>query len=334
MSLTGRLLTGAAAGVVLLLMLALALLAGLSGQAPQLKSGGNCRLLSASHATGSSSTGLDAEQLTNARIIVGTAEALDLPQRAAMVGLATALQESALRSLSQAQSDRDSAGIFQQRPSMGWGSLDQVMDPVYAAQVFFERLQQVSGWQDMPVTLAAQAVQRSAYANAYAKWTATAQHLAGAISGRGAAQVTCTPDVRLASSRRASGHWAPEQMGSDELTARTRYVRDLVKSGFGETNLGGWCPSGCTSGHVTGSDHYTGQAIDVMILPYTDPDRIADGNRLADWLVANAGKLGIKYVIWRAQIWAPDEGWHPYDHPSGSSDPTLAHMDHIHVSVY
>jgi hypothetical protein len=77
---------------------------------------------------------------------------------------------------------------------------------------------------------------------------------------------------------------------------------------------------------------YSAQAIDVMILPYSDPSRIADGSHIADWLVSS--QLAIKYVIWRAQIWTPDEDWHPYEHPSGSTDPTLLHMDHIHVSVH
>jgi hypothetical protein len=123
-------------------------------------------------------------------------------------------------------------------------------------------------------------------------------------------------------------------MGPDGLTARTRYLRDLIKSGFGETNLGGWCPGGCSSGHIEGSDHYTGYAIDVMILPHTDPTRIADGNRIATWAIAKADQLALKYLIWRARIWTPNQGWHPYTHPSGSTDPTLMHMDHLHLSVY
>jgi hypothetical protein len=321
-------------GTVVLLLLLVVLVGGVSKQTPGPESGGSCRLVSAGEPSATGDSDLDAEQLTNARIIVGVAEARELPPRAAVVGLATALQESGLRSLSQAQSDRDSAGIFQQRPSMGWGSVDQVMNPVYAAQTFFEHLQQVPAWQDLSITVAAQAVQRSAYADAYAKWQPTAERLATAISGDGAAQISCAPDVHLVSSRAPSGRWAAEEMGPDGLTPRTRYVRDLVRSGFGESNLGGWCPGGCTSGHVAGSDHYIGQAIDVMILPYVDPSRIADGNHLATWLVNNADQLAIKYVIWRARIWTPDEGWHSYTHPSDSSDPTLLHMDHVHVSVY
>jgi hypothetical protein len=336
MGLLGRLAT-ATLGGFLLLVLALALVAGLGTQPPRLGTGGQCRLVAHGRPMAASSTEgspWDAEQLTNARIVVDTADQLGLPNRAAVIGLATALQESRLRSLTQAQSDRDSAGIFQQRPSMGWGSLDQVMNPAYAAQAFYDHLVQVPDWTQLPVTVAAQSVQRSAYPDAYAKWEPTARRMNAALTGTGHATVSCTPKVQPVSSRTPSGGWAPQQMGPDGLTPRTRYLRDLIKSGFGETNLGGWCPGGCTTGHIEGSDHYTGHAIDVMILPYTDPARIADGNRIATWAVDNADQLAIKYLIWRARIWTPDEGWHPYTHPSGSTDPTLAHLNHIHVSVY
>jgi hypothetical protein len=335
MSLAGRMLTALAAAATLLLLLALALLiAALGTQPPLLDSGGSCRLVPAGRDAPAPAVELDAEQLTNARIVVGTAQALGLPDRAAVIGLATALQESGLRSLSQEQSDRDSAGIFQQRPSMGWGSTSQVTNPVYASRAFYQHLTRVPDWQQLPLTTAAQAVQRSGYPEAYAKWEPTATQLADAIDGPGAADITCTPDVQPVSSRTTSGGWPPQQMGPDGLTPRTRYLRNLIRSGFGETNIGGWCPGGCTTGHIAGSDHYTGHAIDVMVLPYTDPARIADGNRIATWAVANADQLALKYLIWRARIWTPDEGWHPYTHPSGSRDPTLMHMDHIHLSVY
>ncbi len=335
MSLAWRTFTALAAAATVLLLLALAILtAALETEPPPLGAGGPCRLVATGRGTPAPAVEINAEQLTNARIVVGTAQALDLPDRAAVIGLATALQESGLRSLTQDQSDRDSAGIFQQRPSMGWGSTSQVMNPVYASQTFYQHLTRVPNWQNLPLTTAAQTVQRSAYPGAYAKWEPTATRLAEALKGAGAADITCTPDVEPVSAHTATGGWPPQQMGPDGLTPRTRYLRDLIKSGFGETNLGGWCPGGCTTGHIEGSDHYTGHAIDVMILPHTDPERIADGNRIATWAVANADQLAIKYLIWRSRIWTPNEGWHAYTHPSGSSGPTLAHANHVHLSVY
>jgi cell wall-associated NlpC family hydrolase len=85
------------------------------------------------------------------------------------------MQESTLRNIN--YGDRDSLGLFQQRPSQGWGSPAQVTDPVYATRIFIERLLEVSGWEDMPVTVAAQTVQRSAFPDAYAKWERLAAEL-------------------------------------------------------------------------------------------------------------------------------------------------------------
>ncbi|MFM9373397.1 C40 family peptidase [Streptomyces sp. Da 82-17] len=121
--------------------------------------------------------GLDAPkaQVSNAEKILATGVAMMVPARGQVVALATALQESGLRNL--AHGDRDSLGLFQQRPSQGWGSADQVRDPVYASRKFYERLLQVPGWESMTVTQAAQAVQQSGFPDAYAKW----EPLAGAL---------------------------------------------------------------------------------------------------------------------------------------------------------
>jgi hypothetical protein len=114
----------------------------------------------------------DRTQRKNATTIVQVGIALDIPQRGEVVALATAMQESKLYNLGHlgARNDHDSLGLFQQRPSMGWGSARQVTDPVYAATAFYLALQRVPRWQKMAVTVAAQRVQRSAYPNAYAKW--------------------------------------------------------------------------------------------------------------------------------------------------------------------
>jgi peptidoglycan DL-endopeptidase CwlO len=109
----------------------------------------------------------------------GTAGAVALPARAWVIALATAQQESGLRNLD--HGDRDSLGLFQQRPSQGWGTPAQIMNPAYAATKFYEHLVQVPNWQTIPLTDAAQAVQRSAFPNAYAKWEPMAQALVEAL---------------------------------------------------------------------------------------------------------------------------------------------------------
>ncbi|MFE2942926.1 C40 family peptidase [Streptomyces sp. NPDC059255] len=127
------------------------------------------------------------EQIPHAQTIVATGIGLQVPRRGQIVALATAMQESRLRNLS--YGDRDSLGLFQQRPSQGWGTAEQIRDPVYASQKFYKALLGVSGWQQMTVTQAAQAVQRSGYPDAYAQWeplsTALQKAIAATFPGAG-----------------------------------------------------------------------------------------------------------------------------------------------------
>ncbi|KUL54926.1 hypothetical protein ADL22_02130 [Streptomyces sp. NRRL F-4489] len=125
--------------------------------------------------------GLDdpAEQVPNAKTIQATGVAMKIPARGQIVALATALQESGLRNLT--YGDRDSLGLFQQRPSQGWGTANEVRDPVHASTKFYEALEKVSGWQSLSVTQAAQAVQGSGFPEAYAKWEPLATALQKAI---------------------------------------------------------------------------------------------------------------------------------------------------------
>ncbi|MFM9578143.1 C40 family peptidase [Streptomyces caniscabiei] len=120
-----------------------------------------------------------AEQIPNAKTIQATGVAMNLPARGQIVALATALQESGLRNLT--YGDRDSLGLFQQRPSQGWGTANEILDPVHASTKFYEALEKVSGWQSLSVTQAAQAVQRSGFPEAYAKWEPLATALQQAI---------------------------------------------------------------------------------------------------------------------------------------------------------
>src|SRR5688500_9188211 len=112
------------------------------------------------------SVSLGPEEAQHAGLITAIAVARGLPARAASIALATAYQESGLRNLE--GGDRDSLGLFQQRPSQGWGSRKQILDPVYATAAFYDALQRVDGYQSMRITEAAQEVQRSGFPEAYA----------------------------------------------------------------------------------------------------------------------------------------------------------------------
>lgn len=129
---------------------------------------------------------LDAEQLGNARTVYAVSVALGLPVRAAVVAEATAFQESRFVDVPPGQGDRDSVGLFQQRPSQGWGTPAQLMDPVYAATAFYRALSGVPGWPGLPVGVAAQAVQRSAPgAPSYQRWADLAVSLVAAFATAG-----------------------------------------------------------------------------------------------------------------------------------------------------
>jgi hypothetical protein len=136
---------------------------------------------------------LGIDQAANAATITAVAVRLDMPDRAVVVALATALQESELRNLPHLgdNNDHDSVGLFQQRPSQGWGSEEQLSDPGFAAERFYQALRRVDGWQGMRVTEAAQRVQRSAYPEAYQQWADDADVLATALLGQAAAAVSC-----------------------------------------------------------------------------------------------------------------------------------------------
>jgi len=119
-------------------------------------------------------------QLPNARAIVATGIGMHVPARGQVIALATALQESGLRNLT--GGDRDSIGLFQQRPSQGWGTPAQLRDPVYAATRFYRALLSVPHWQQLPLTLAAQKVQKSARPRAYARHEQLATALQHALA--------------------------------------------------------------------------------------------------------------------------------------------------------
>jgi hypothetical protein len=133
---------------------------------------------------------LDRVQMANAATIAAVGVRRKMPEQAVVVALATAFQESKLENLE--TGDRDSVGLFQQRPSQGWGTAEKIQDPRYAAGKFYAALKKVKGWKEMRVTDAAQEVQRSAYPNAYEKWADESAVLAKALTGRATGAVECT----------------------------------------------------------------------------------------------------------------------------------------------
>jgi hypothetical protein len=132
---------------------------------------------------------LTSDQAGIAATIAGVANHRQMPERAVTIAYAAALQESDLTNLP--YGDRDSVGIFQQRPSEGWGTRRQLLDPVYASWVFFGALAHVAGYRHLPVYQAAQAVQHSADGQAYSQYTGQGAEMAAGFSGQVARDVWC-----------------------------------------------------------------------------------------------------------------------------------------------
>jgi hypothetical protein len=276
--------------------------------------------------------GLDAEQSRHARIITTVGQQAGVPPYGLQIALATAMQESELRNLP--YGDRDSLGLFQQRPSAGWGTREQVMDPVYAAQAFFggptgpnigqpPGLLDIDGWADMPLTVAAQAVQRSAFPDAYARWeTDAVAWLTDLLTADGG---PCLPGGGLVCP--PTGLAAEQGLTPDGL----RVLRCIAATFPQITIFHG------VGDRPNESDHPSGRAVDAMIPDWATPAGNELGWQVAEWVQANHTCLGVTYVIWDAQIFSAGragEGWRPYQHPNGWADANSAHRNHVHVSVH
>jgi hypothetical protein len=224
---------------------------------------------------------LDSVQMANAATIAAVGIRREMPERAVVIALATALQESKLENRD--HGDRDSLGLFQQRPSQGWGTPEKVQDPRYAADRFYSALKKVQGWRTMRVTDAAQKVQRSAYPNAYQKWADESAVLARALTGRAIGAVACTvtgePALRgaAAAAALAEGLRLDWGDGLDPMEPVTR----------------------------------AGLTVDV-----TDP---SSGWRYAHWLVSHARGTGLERVRFADLEWhAPTGTWQPVPGAGGA----------------
>jgi hypothetical protein len=219
---------------------------------------------------------LTPEQADVAALVAGRALARDLPPRALTIALATALQESDLANID--YGDRDSLGVFQQRPSQGWGTPEQILDPVYSTNTFYDALVKVEGYQDMAVTEAAQAVQRSAFPDAYAQHETRSRAWANALYGFARGAVRCQLD-------------GDEPGPVDPAAVAARVERDLG---------------------LTATVTPDGVLVDATPLAPNDPElaaRLAWG--VAHWAVAAASATGVVGVEHEGLAWERGPVWHP-----------------------
>jgi hypothetical protein len=269
---------------------------------------------------------LSTEQAENAATIAAIGIRRGLPARAVSIALATAYQESKIRNLD--HGDRDSLGVFQQRPSQGWGTAEQIQDVSYATNRFYDELVKVDGYQAMRITEAAQLVQRSGFPEAYEDHAEDGRAIASALTGYSPAAFSCV--VR-------GDDEDAEKTGPSGLTPRAAAVRRDLERAFGPQSLGGFAPGGVRDGHMPGSAHYDGRAIDVFFRP-VDEENNRRGWAMAQYLVAHAERLAIDHVIFDDRIWSEglrsERGWRDYDPGDSSGDrAVLEHRDHVHVDV-
>ena len=305
------------------------------------------------------------EQASNARVIVQTANALGLSARDAKIGLMTSLQEAKL--INNSGGDRDSAGIYQQRPSQGWGTYEQVTDPVYAANTFFERLVTIENRDQLPlmeVAILVQRPSRAAYtspSNNFNGWEATADQLLGGADKLdfGSASV-CASGLPISSDlgQFSDPGEGPQDLANGNLVPRAANLRELVFANWGcdvksepcVREIGGYSvrPAG------TPQDHTLGLAIDITIGEaigqYPNAEYTAFGWGIVCLLKDNSKRLGVRYIIWQGKIWnttrnnegggggcsGAGTGWREYCQKTvcgRSLGPVQGHYDHIHVTV-
>lgn len=275
----GRLLRIGAAVAVLLALVAYVVVQYVFGG----KAAPRCQVVSGNGDGASYEFG--AEQAQNAATVAAVGTSRGMPERAITIALATALQESGLRNIS--HGDRDSLGLFQQRPSQGWGNEKQIMDPAYSAARFYAHLKDVPGYSRLPLTVAAQRVQRSGYPQAYAKHEPDAALLAAALTGRAPATLTC------------EGRTADEP--GDPAKVRAALVRDFGRGAAPESPRGSTLtvPVNATAGSAEGG---AGQR----------------GWELAHWAVAQASALGIERVSYGGREWSGTDSGQEWRKPGKS----------------
>jgi cell wall-associated NlpC family hydrolase len=303
--------------VAFLLIFGIALIAGASGALtpPSAQASGLCAAPPVEAGTSIAGQSLGTAQVANARVIYDVAVSMGLPSQAAIIAIATAMQESRLQNLPYGTSD--SLGLFQQRPSQGWGTPAQIMQPAYAARAFYNALVQVPGWQSLPLTVAAQDVQHSAYPGAYAQWQGLATDLVASFGG--SAQ-SCLASNNLGVPASGTTHVPAGFMIPADVPAQVRVAILFTLAQLGRPYIwGGTGPAGFDcSGLVMMA--YRAAGVDLprttfqQVLagtPVNSLDEIQPGDLLftpgSDGTAASPGHVGM-YIGFGLVVQAPETG--------------------------
>lgn len=285
------------------------------------------------------------------RAIIATGVQMRIPEKGIVVALATSMQESGMRVLANPKvpesmsiqhegigTDGQSVGPFQQQP--WWGRIADLMNPATSARLFFQALLKVGGWEAMAPTAAAQAVQRSAYPDAYADDVAAAtlfyrKHLQAVLTATGGSTPTASQsggsdlcEQVKPRSERTTLVLSKLPVGKAPETRLQRYTiitNRAVSAAYPQIQtIHGYRPDALKW-------HPEGLALDVMIPGnHRSPEGVALGTGIRDFVLRNHKALGIDHAIWRQRIWYPDgtsEGM------SDLGSDTNNHFDHVHVAT-
>ena len=225
--------------------------------------------------TGVAAIPLDTGQAAMAATIAGVAVRHRLPRQAVTIAFAAALQESQLQNLT--YGDRDSVGVFQQRPSQGWGTTAELEDPVYASTKFFAALVRVPGYASMPIDQAAQDVQHSADGFAYEQWTEVAALLAGYFTGTSPGGVSC---------------WYSPGGNTDLAGALSQLTQTFGPQGTDAVLV-----------RITTDRSAKMKKEDAVVRVQRD-----EAWTVAGWLVAHAQQYGISQIRYAGYVWDAENG--------------------------
>lgn len=259
-------------------------------------------------------------QLMNAAFIMNAAKDLDLPLRAQMIGVMTAMGESGLRVLDRGDAvGPDSRGLFQQRGNGAWGSYEDRMDPYISSTSFFKALKGVDGWQSLDPSEAAHRVQGNADPDHYTQYWDDATDVVSTLG-----------DVTISDANDDSDAGGPAETGRDydlpDVQPHVQQAADTLGNKYGIKTIGGYRPSDTydTEGHPAGL------ALDFMTNDIDNGSTV--GWELAHYAQDHADELAVSYIIFEQKIWNPnraDEGWRAME---DRGSPTQNHMDHVHIS--
>lgn len=220
------------------------------------------------------------DRVANAALISAVAVDRELPPRAASIALATAYQESQLQNID--YGDRDSLGLFQQRPSQGWGTEAQVQDPLYSSNAFYDALEKISGYQSADINDVAQQVQRSGHPEAYRDHETEGRLYASALTGQSGPNLVCT-------------------LGAVGATVSPEHVRSELERQFPRALSSGRLASSLTAASGAAPRLPEGAGATALVIDPGGDEAL--GWAVANWAVARAADDGVVQVSYRGRVW-------------------------------